>query len=41
MEEFYLDHFFVEPEAMRRGVGARLWRYVVQQAQAMEHQQLC
>lgn len=30
--ELYLDHLFVEPAAMGRGVGAQLWRHAVEYA---------
>lgn len=33
-EEVYLDHLFVEPAWMGRGVGALLWRHAVAQAEA-------
>ncbi|MGH2517316.1 MAG: GNAT family N-acetyltransferase [Ktedonobacterales bacterium] len=33
-DELYLDHLFVEPACMGKGVGARLWSHAVAQAAA-------
>lgn len=34
-DEVYLDDLFVEPVAMRQGVGTLLWRFCVEQARAL------